>query len=87
MRKALLTSALMLLGLAANPARAMPVAPVSGAPMSITQVAQGCGPGWYRGPYGRCHPMGAVAKPLTRAPSASPSPPVRPIEPGDRKIR
>jgi hypothetical protein len=21
-------------------------------------VAQGCGPGWYRGPYGRCRPMG-----------------------------
>jgi hypothetical protein len=21
-------------------------------------AAEGCGPGWYRGPYGRCHPMG-----------------------------
>jgi len=53
------------LGLAAVPARAMPIAPLSGAPTSITQVAWGCGPGWTRGPYGHCHPMhygyGAVA--------------------------
>ena len=25
----------------------------------IEQVAGGCGPGWYRGAYGRCRPMGA----------------------------
>ena len=24
----------------------------------LQTVAQGCGPGWYRGPYGRCRPMG-----------------------------
>jgi hypothetical protein len=24
----------------------------------LQPVAQGCGPGWARGPYGRCHPMG-----------------------------
>ena len=58
MRNALLTSAIMLLGLAAVPARAMPIAPLSGAPTSVTQVALGCGPGWTRGPYGHCHPMG-----------------------------
>ncbi len=57
MRNALLTSAIMLLGLAANPARAMPIAPLSGAPTSNTQVVLGCGPGWTRGPYGHCHPM------------------------------
>jgi len=65
MRKVFLTSAVALLGLAAVPARAMPIAPLSGAPTSITQVAWGCGPGWTRGPYGHCHPMhygyGAVA--------------------------
>ncbi|MBN9065813.1 MAG: hypothetical protein J0H60_04850 [Rhizobiales bacterium] len=22
----------------------------------IANAAQGCGPGWHRGPYGRCHP-------------------------------
>jgi len=58
MRKALLTSAIMLLGLAAVPAVAIPVAPLSGSPTAVTQVAWGCGPGWTRGPYGRCHPMG-----------------------------
>ena len=58
MRKALLTSAIMLLGLTAVPARAMPLAPLASAPTSVTPVAWGCGPGWTRGPYGRCHPMG-----------------------------
>jgi hypothetical protein len=58
MRKMLLTSAIALLGLAAIPASAMPVAPLSNAPTSITLVAMGCGPGWTRGPYGHCHPMG-----------------------------
>jgi len=24
----------------------------------LQPVAQGCGPGWARGPYGRCRPMG-----------------------------
>ena len=23
----------------------------------VVQVAEGCGPGWWRGPAGRCHPM------------------------------
>ncbi len=58
MRKMLLTSAtIALLGLAAIPASAMPVAPLSNAPTGITLVAMGCGPGWTRGPYGHCRPM------------------------------
>jgi hypothetical protein len=24
---------------------------------AIVKVAEGCGPGWWRGPRGRCHPM------------------------------
>ena len=58
MRKLLLTSAVALLGLASIPARAMPIALLQNAPASITPVAFGCGPGWTRGPYGHCHPMG-----------------------------
>ena len=58
MRKALLTWSIVLFGLAVIPARAMQVAPLSGAATGITPVAWGCGPGWTRGPYGRCHPMG-----------------------------
>ena len=61
MQKALLTAAIGLLGLAAIPAQAMPIAPLNGAAPAVTLVAQGCGPGWYRGPYGHCHPMGYVA--------------------------
>ena len=71
MRKMLLTSAtIALLGLATIPASAMPVAPLSDAPTSITLVAMGCGPGWTRGPYGHCRPMeDRVARPLLRFPS------------------
>lgn len=59
MPKLLLTSAVLaLFGLAAIPASAIQVAPLSGAPTSIIPLAMGCGPGWTRGPYGHCHPMG-----------------------------
>lgn len=58
MRKLLLTSAVALLGLAAIPASAFPVAPLSDSAASFTPIAFGCGAGWTRGPYGHCHPMG-----------------------------
>jgi hypothetical protein len=32
-------------------------APVVKTDSLITRVAEGCGPGWWRGPGGRCHPM------------------------------
>jgi hypothetical protein len=38
-------------------AQAMPAAPVS-SDTPIVHVAMGCGPGFIRGPYGRCRPMG-----------------------------
>ena len=57
MRKVFLTSAIALLGLAAIPASAIPVAPLSEAPTNIMPVAYGCGPGFTRGPYGHCHPI------------------------------
>jgi hypothetical protein len=38
--------------------QAMPVAPLDRSVSADTiQAAQGCGPGWHRGPYGRCRPM------------------------------
>ncbi len=58
MRKVLLTSAIMALGLSAIPAKSMPFGPLPGAPSSVTLAAMGCGYGWTRGPYGGCHPMG-----------------------------
>jgi hypothetical protein len=46
------------LGLMTASAQAMPVYPAD-KPVSneITRVAQGCGPGFHRGPYGACRPL------------------------------
>jgi len=45
------------LGLAAvSASQAMPMAPV-GPQAEIIKVAQGCGPGFHRGPYGACRPL------------------------------
>jgi hypothetical protein len=60
MRNMFVASAVALLGLAAAPADAMPFPPVGDGPSGATFVAYGCGPGWTRGPYGGCHPMGGV---------------------------
>ena len=38
-------------------AQAMPAAPLS-TETAIVDVAMGCGPGFIRGPYGGCRPMG-----------------------------
>ena len=61
MRKAFYASAIALLGLAAVPVQAMPIAPLSGASPDITLVAGGCGAGFHRGPYGGCVRNGVVA--------------------------
>ena len=46
------------LGLAAVTAsQAMPVAPIASSHPEVIQVAQGCGPGFHRGPYGACRPL------------------------------
>jgi len=47
------------LGLMATSAtQAMPVVPLDRSVSTDTiRVAQGYGPGWHRGPYGRCRPM------------------------------
>ena len=58
MQRVFLASSLALLGLAAVPAQAMPIAPLGAFQSDLTLVAQGCGPGFYRGPYGNCRPMG-----------------------------
>ena len=57
-------------------AQAMPVAPLSATDTAaVIQVAQGCGPGFARGPMGRCRPMGGVV--VVRRP-----PPVVVVRPG-----
>jgi hypothetical protein len=50
-------------------ANAMPLAPLNAADTAaVIQVAQGCGPGFARGVYGRCRPMGGVVVVERRAP-------------------
>lgn len=45
---------------------AMPAAP-SSAGSDVIRVAQGCGPGFYRGPAGFCRPMrGGYGRPVVR---------------------
>jgi hypothetical protein len=57
--KLLAASALAIgLGLMAASARAMPIYPVDRPGSNeIIQVAQGCGPGFHRGPGGACRPL------------------------------
>jgi hypothetical protein len=57
MKYALMVSAAFV-GLAAVPATAMPIASLNDSSSGLTLAAWGCGPGWTRGPYGHCHPMG-----------------------------
>lgn len=49
-----------LLGAAALPTAAlsMPAMQPPGSTSRVVPVANGCGPGWYRGPGGACHPFG-----------------------------
>jgi len=57
----ILAASVLALGLgfaAMSASQAMPVAPLGQSAASDTiQVAQGCGPGWHRGPYGACRPL------------------------------
>ncbi len=58
MKKALAATAIGLSGLAAVPAQAMQIAPLSASAPYVTLVAGGCGIGFHRGPYGGCRPNG-----------------------------
>ena len=56
----ILAASLLSLGLglaAVSASQAMPVAPIAPSQGEIIQVAQGCGPGFHRGPYGACRPL------------------------------
>ena len=50
-------------------ANALPMAPVnSGDSVGVIEIAQGCGPGFARGPMGRCRPMGYGRPAFVRPP-------------------
>jgi hypothetical protein len=61
MRKVLIASSFALFGLMVARADAIPFPTLSDGLSGVTPVAFGCGPGWTRGPYGGCHPMGGYA--------------------------
>ena len=57
MIRTMFIGAILAFGLAGSASAAVMPAPVGVANSSIIKVAEGCGPGWWRGPGGRCHPM------------------------------
>ena len=57
MIKSIVLSGALALGLATAANAAIVQVPVAGPEGVIIKVAEGCGPGWWRGPEGRCHPM------------------------------
>jgi hypothetical protein len=56
----ILAASLLSLGLglaAVTASQAIPVAPIASSQPEVIQVAQGCGPGFHRGPYAACRPL------------------------------
>ncbi len=56
MARTLLLATALALGLAGAAIAAMPMQQSSGSSL-IINVAEHCGPGWWRGPGGKCHPF------------------------------
>ncbi len=57
MVRTIVLSAALALGLATAAGAGVIPAPVGIVSSPIVKVAEGCGPGFWRGPGGRCHPM------------------------------
>ena len=57
MMKTIVLSAALAVGLATAAGATVMPAPISKTDTAITNVAEGCGPGRWRGPGGRCHPF------------------------------
>jgi hypothetical protein len=57
MVRTLALSAALAFGLVSAASAAVPAAPVGGSNSLIIKVAEGCGPGFWRGPGGHCHPF------------------------------
>ena len=57
MVRSLILSATLALGLAGAANAGVIYAPVAGSDGLVVKVAEGCGPGFWRGPNGRCHPF------------------------------
>lgn len=57
MFRSIALSAVLALGLATTASAGMTARPIGDADSLVIKVAEGCGPGFWRGPEGRCHPM------------------------------
>ncbi len=57
MTKSLLLAATLVIGLASAASAAVFPVQRHGADDLVITVAEGCGPGFWRGPHGHCHPM------------------------------
>jgi hypothetical protein len=53
----LILNAVLAAGLATSAHAAVMLAPMGDQGVAITRVAEGCGPGFWRGPGGHCHPF------------------------------
>jgi len=56
MVRSIVLSAALAFGLATAASAGITITPVGNADSLIVKVAEGCGPGFWRGPGGRCHP-------------------------------
>ena len=65
MRMSLIATALVLGGVAASAAQAMPMPDVAGQQQSspVVKVDYACGPGWHLTPWGHCRPNRAYVPP------------------------
>jgi hypothetical protein len=57
MVRTLALSVTLAFGLASAASAGVPAVSIGGSNSLIVKVAEGCGPGFWRGPAGRCHPM------------------------------
>jgi hypothetical protein len=57
MVRSLILTAALTVGLATVAQAGFAPHSIGNSDSSIVRVAEGCGPGWWRGPGGRCHPM------------------------------
>jgi hypothetical protein len=57
MVRSLILTAVLTMGLSTIASAGVTPHPIGNSDGLLTRVAEGCGPGWWRGPGGRCHPM------------------------------
>jgi hypothetical protein len=57
MVRSLILGAAMVIGIATIANAGFAPTAIGNADKSVIRIAEECGPGWWRGPEGRCHPM------------------------------